>query len=224
MDLNQTIQTFLNQAVTLLGGLALAYLTFFVYKAKAKMDIEKNKIKDEVARALLGSALDRINDLVLKGVNSAQQAIVADLKAQISEGNASREDLLEIGRNVASTVYAQLTEPTINVLKLEINDIQKYITDTINTQILALKPTVITQVVISDSPTIADKTTTTVVESKSPVVVNVNPVESTVIVSPQPSSEAVEPLLPQVDTNTRVEVSPSEIAPNVEFGVVPEKN
>ena len=38
---------------------------------------------------------------------------------------------------------------------------------------------------------------------------------------PQEPSEAIQPLLPQEDINTTVEVSPSVIAPNVEFGIIP---
>jgi len=148
--MEQTIQNFLNQIVTALGGLAIAYLTLYIAKAKAKLEAEADKIKDEKAKALVDSSLERLNDLVLKGVNSAQQTLIADIKKQIALGKATPEDLLAVGKNVANTVYSQLSADTLDVLELEITDVQNYIIDSVEAQILTLKKTiVVTPIVVA---------------------------------------------------------------------------
>ena len=137
--MEQIIQSFLTQILTALSGLAVAYLTLLIAKATAKFKAEADKIKDDKQKALVDSAIDRINDLVNKGVGSAQQTLVADLKAQIALGTATKEDLVAIGKNVADTVYSQLSVDTVNVLKLEIVDVQGYIINSVEAQVLALK-------------------------------------------------------------------------------------
>ena len=137
--MEQVIQNALISIVTAISGLAVAYLTLYIAKAKAKVEAEVDKIKDDKQKALIDSAIARVNDLTQKAVDSAQQTIVSDLKAQIAKGSASKEDLLAIGKNVASIVYGQLNADTINVLKLEVNDVQGYIVDSVEAQVLALK-------------------------------------------------------------------------------------
>ena len=145
--MEQIIQNFLTQILTALSGLAIAYLTLLIAKATAKFKAEADKIKDDKQKALVDSAIDRVNDLVTKSVASAQQTLVADLKAQIAIGNASKEDLVAIGKNVATTVYGQLSADTLNVLKLEIVDVQGYIVDSVEAQVLALKGSLGTPIV-----------------------------------------------------------------------------
>ncbi|MBK5239851.1 hypothetical protein [Clostridium sp.] len=140
--MEETIQNFLNQIVVLLSGLAMAIITLYVAKAKAKLEIEISKIKDEKAKGLFDSSLKRLSNLVLKGVNSAEQTLIIDIKKQIELGKASKEDLIAIGKNVADTVYNQLSEDAVNILKLEITDLEGYIMDSVESQILTLKNTV----------------------------------------------------------------------------------
>ena len=171
--MNETIQIYLNQILTVLGSFAVAYLTMYIAKAKAKLAAEVDKIADDKARDLLDAAISRIDNLVLKGVNSAEQTLILDIKKQIAEGTATKQNLLDIGKNVADTVYSQLSKDTVATLNLEMNDLSGYIVSSVEAQILTLKnATVITQVVSTDSA-IADKTTTTVIEGNDPVVVNV---------------------------------------------------
>lgn len=137
--MEKIIQEFLINLLIALGGLASAYITLYISKAKAKAIAETNKLNDEKQKALINSAIERVNDLVSKGVDSAQQTLVDDLKRQIASGTATKEDLIKIGKNVAENVYNQLSEETVNVLQTEINDVQKYIIDTVESQVLKIK-------------------------------------------------------------------------------------
>lgn len=137
--MEEIFRKFLLDAVTILGGVALAYLSFYSAKAKAKLDIEIDQITDDEQRKIVKSAESRLNDLVIKGVNAAQQTLVIDLKKQIELGTASKSDLLKIGQDVANTVYDQLSTDAILALQCEINDIKGYIVNTVEAQVLKLK-------------------------------------------------------------------------------------
>lgn len=150
--MNTAIQSFLTQMLTVVGGLALAYLTLYIAKAKAKLTLETNKIGDDKAKALVETGIDRINDLVLKCVGSAEQTLILDIKKQIVLGTASKDDLLDIGKNVADTVYSQLSKDTVDTLNLEMNDLKGYIVASVENQILALKGSnVVTQAIATNS-------------------------------------------------------------------------
>ena len=137
MDLTK-ILTDVSYAVTSLLG---AYATLYFAKCKIKVDAEVSKIKDDKTKALVNTALERIGDLVIKGVGAAQQTLVPDLKNAILEGTASKEDLLKIGKDVANNVYGQLNSETILALQSEYNDIKSYIEASVEAQVLKLKIT-----------------------------------------------------------------------------------
>ncbi|MBU3186670.1 hypothetical protein [Clostridium estertheticum] len=151
-----TIQTFLNQVVTILGGLAIAYLTLYIAKAKAKITSEVNKLDNDNAKTLLNTAIARIDDLVVRGVNSAEQTLILDIKKQIALGTATKQDLLDVGKSVSDAVYSQLSADTLATLNLEMNDVQKFITATVESQILALKGSTIATQAIATSSVVSD--------------------------------------------------------------------
>lgn len=122
-----------------IGSLLGAYITIYFKKRQIKLDSEIAKIDDEKTKSLINTALERLGDLVTKGVYSAQQTLVGDIKNQIALGTANKSDLEKIGKDVANTVYGQLSTDAINTLQTEINDVKQYIVDSVEARLLKLK-------------------------------------------------------------------------------------
>jgi len=201
--MNVQIQSILTGILTILGGILTTYLTIYYNAMKAKAEAETQKITNTEQKALVQNALTRVEDLVAKGVGEAEQTLVGDVKAQIAEGTLSKTDLLKIGKDVATTVYGQLSTEAINDLKLEINDIQGFITASVETQVLKLKAIQSGVVNVADAikPIIEDKTVVeTAKEDKSTQEID-NVVE-------QPTETADIPVLP---TNDVAEVVPDVV-------------
>jgi len=178
MDLTKILTDVLYAVTSLLG----AYATLYFAKCKIKVDAEVSKIKDDKTKALVNTALERIEDLVVKGVGEAEQTLVGDVKAQIVKGTLSKSDLLKIGQDVANNVYGQLNSETILALQSEYNDIKSYIEASVETQVLKLKITsanIITPTGIANLPQIAD-TIKPIVEDKTATENTIKPVETVV--------------------------------------------
>jgi vacuolar-type H+-ATPase subunit H len=119
--------------------LAGAYAVLYINKGIAKVKAETEKIQDEKQRALVNSAIDRVGDLTKKTVGSLEQVSAKSIREAVKTGIEDREKLLAIGKQAVDEIYGQLSEDTIKLLETEMFDVEKYITDTVESEVLKLK-------------------------------------------------------------------------------------
>jgi phage tail protein X len=134
-----TLQDILIKIVIGLLGLAATYAMYYIKKAVAKIMLEADKIKDDKQRALVKEAIDRVDELAYKAVAATEQTVAAALRKAVKEGIANREELLALGAQACEEVYSQLSPAVIEALKSQVNDVDKYIADTVESMVLGIK-------------------------------------------------------------------------------------
>ena len=133
--LKETLTTILTAIISLLG----AYAVFYINKAKQKIDVETEQIKDEKQKKLVNDAIDRIQALTISAVNATQETTVKELKLAIANGTKDRAELVALSGKVATDIYGQLTPSVLELAQTEIVDVKSYILDLIENQVTALK-------------------------------------------------------------------------------------
>jgi len=218
MDINQILQQGLTDISMALLGLVFAFGLVLISKAKARLEIESLKIKDEKQRALVTSAITRINDLAINAVSMVNQTVVSDLKVAIESGVKDRSELLALGNKVATDIYTQLSPSLTATLETEINDVKSYILSVVETQVANLKPVVSASIAIKDIPAkevVSDKV-------DEPVEAIVAPLAETDVVVLPENIVAETPVKEEVIAPVEAVVEQVVIAPEIALGVLPE--
>lgn len=131
-------QIITNIALALLG-LAASYAIFLINKAKQKVEIEAERIKDEKQRALVKDALNQLNILAAKTVTSIEQTAARSLREAVKDGKVNRQELLVLASQAYTDVYGALKPEYLILLQKELGDINKLITDTIEEKVFEIK-------------------------------------------------------------------------------------
>ena len=121
--------------ITLLGTYAL----YYIRKATTKLSTETAKIAEESQRALIQSAIDRLDDIATKTVSHVEQTVAQELRQAVKEGHASREELVALSRKAYNEVVTQLKPEYMDALHTTLGDAESYIMSTIEAKVLALK-------------------------------------------------------------------------------------
>jgi replicative DNA helicase len=137
--LQDVIMKVLTDILYALISLAGVYIVFLINKLIAKVKAEADKIADEKQRALVQTAIDRVNDLATKTVLMIEQTAAGTLRELVKDGKVDRAELLKLGEEAVNSIYEQLSDDTLAVLELEVNDVEKYIIDTVEAAVLRLK-------------------------------------------------------------------------------------
>ena len=122
------------------GGIGVISTTIAVYfnNLKVKIQAETNKIQNEETKKLVNNALDRLNDLVITNVQSAQETLVKTIKEESKDGY-SKEDLLAVKEVVKNNILVQLSQDSKDLLALEINDLNSYVDNKIEVVLSEIK-------------------------------------------------------------------------------------
>ena len=126
------------------GGIGVISTTIAVYfnNLKVKIQAETNKIQNEETKKLVNNALDRLNDLVITNVQSAQETLVKTIKEESKDGY-SKEDLLAVKDVVKNNILVQLSQDSKDLLASEISDLDLYVDNKIEVILAEIKGQII---------------------------------------------------------------------------------
>lgn len=126
------------------GGIGVISTTIAVYfnNLKVKIHAETNKIQNEETKKLVNNALDRLNDLVITNVQSAQETLVKTIKEESKDGY-SKEDLLAVKEVVKNNILVQLSQDSKDLLASEISDLDSYVDNKIEVILAEIKGQII---------------------------------------------------------------------------------
>lgn len=135
----ETLQQTLIDILIALLSLGGAFLILYINKLSVKIKAETEKIQNEQQRALVGVAIERVNDLCKKTVSKIEQTTAGSLRELVKDGKIDRAELLSLGEVALDEVYAQLSNDALEVLEAEVTDVRSYILSTIESTLLELK-------------------------------------------------------------------------------------
>ena len=104
-----------------------AYALYFIRLGAAKVKAQTSQIKDEAGRKLLDNALDDVVNLATISVNAMEQTTARALRDAVKLGNATREELLALGREVFDEVKAAITPESQRVITENLGSFDKYL-------------------------------------------------------------------------------------------------
>ena len=130
MEIQQALNDFLTTILTLGLGLLAGVIALYVEKLKVKIKEETAKIRDEQTRALVDSAIDRLDKLIDDHVQFAQVTLVDQVKKGAVDGY-DVQDLKDVKQVVVENIYAQLTDESKKLIETEIRDLDLYVNNKI---------------------------------------------------------------------------------------------
>lgn len=135
------LQDFLNTLVT---GVLAVLSAFLIALVKRGFDWVSEKIdglKDERAQKALNNAIEHLCDLVSTTVTSLQQTLGKEIRESITnnDGKYTREDLLALKDKALESIKAQLTSAMKEALSTAYTDLDAYIIDLVESEVLRMK-------------------------------------------------------------------------------------
>ena len=132
--------------VILLGviNVGVVYATIYLNKLKEKAISEINKnniIKENAQKDLIKNAINRLDDLITESVESAQLTTVKEIKE--SNTDNIKEQLNKLKEEMIVNVVGQLSTKSKELINMEINDINSYVSTKIESTLGELKGQVI---------------------------------------------------------------------------------
>lgn len=120
-------------------GLAASYLIFVINKAKQRLEVETEKLKDEKQRALVKDALEQLNIITAKTVTKIEQTAAKALRETVKDGKTDKSELLALADQAYWEIINTMKPEYMGLLQKELGDLQKYIKDTIEEKVFELK-------------------------------------------------------------------------------------
>ena len=132
--------------VILLGVINVVgiYATIYLNKLKEKAISEINKnniIKENAQKDLIKNAINRLDDLITESVESAQLTTVKEIKE--SNTDNIKEQLNKLKEEMIVNVVGQLSTKSKELINMEINDINLYVSTKIESTLGELKGQII---------------------------------------------------------------------------------
>ena len=128
--------------VILLGviNVGVVYASIYLNKLKDKAISEINKnniIKENAQKDLVKNAISRLDDLITESVESAQLTTVKEIKE--SNTDNIKEQLNKLKEEMIVNVVGQLSTKSKELINMEINDINSYVSTKIESTLGELK-------------------------------------------------------------------------------------
>ena len=120
-------------------GIVGAYTTVCLNKITANIKSKTNKIENENQKALIESAIERVNDLVRVNVIKAQETLVKEIVEKTEDGIFDKSDLRAVADVVKNDVIKQMGEQVTELVKIEIDDLEGYVSAVIEKTLAELK-------------------------------------------------------------------------------------
>ena len=128
--------------VILLGviNVGVVYASIYLNKLKDKAISEINKnniIKENAQKDLVKNAISRLDNLIIESVKSAQLTTVKEIKE--SNTDNIKEQLNKLKEEMIVNVVGQLSTKSKELINMEINDINSYVSTKIESTLGELK-------------------------------------------------------------------------------------
>lgn len=133
--LNSLLVTVAVGVIGIVGALTTVYLNKTILNIKSKT----NKIENENQKALVENAFNRVSDLVLVNVIKAQETLVKEILEKSEDGIFDKSDLKEVALVVKNNVISQMGTQIEDLVKLEIDDLEGYVSALIEKTLAELK-------------------------------------------------------------------------------------
>ena len=137
------IQDIINSIVqTIIGGalsIASVYISIYVAKAIEVSKIKASLIKNEEAKAIINSTIDRVDDLIATNIISVENTLKPQILEAIKDGKVDNSELEELSIVVKKNVLKQMSEDTCEVLNATLSDVHGYIENRIERILAELK-------------------------------------------------------------------------------------
>lgn len=138
------MQESVNQMAISLGvaltGLLLSYLTVVLKKAITKLQNKvEEKISDEKKANLLKAAFEQLNTLTENTVGAIEQEVAKDLRIAVKNGVKDRQELLNLSQQAFANICEQMKPEYLAALESNVTNLESYINDVIETNVLKAK-------------------------------------------------------------------------------------
>lgn len=128
MDIKANLFELLKIALLGVVNIVGIYATIYLNKLKEKAISEINKnniIKENAQKDLIKNAINRLDDLITESVESAQLTTVKEIKE--SNPDNVKEQLNKLKEEMIVNVVGQLSTKSKELINMEINDINSYV-------------------------------------------------------------------------------------------------
>lgn len=140
MDIKANLFELLKIALLGVVNIVGIYATIYLNKLKEKAISEINKnniIKENAQKDLIKNAINRLDDLITESVESAQLTTVKEIKE--SNTDNIKEQLNKLKEEMIIDVVGQLSTKSKELINMEINDINSYVSTKIESTLGELK-------------------------------------------------------------------------------------
>lgn len=140
MDIKANLFELLKIALLGVVNIVGIYATIYLNKLKEKAISEINKnniIKENAQKDLIKNAINRLDDLITESVESAQLTTVKEIKE--SNPDNVKEQLNKLKEEMIVNVVGQLSTKSKELINMEINDINSYVSTKIESTLGELK-------------------------------------------------------------------------------------
>ena len=126
---------------TILGVLNIGagYLVYYIKQIADKAKIKNQENKNEKQKILIDNAIDRLDLLITKSVIATNETLGKAIKDGLADGKTNREELLALKDIVIEDVKAQLSQDSKDLISSEIEDLNAYISNSIEVALKSIK-------------------------------------------------------------------------------------
>lgn len=119
--------------------LLAAAAVYYIRLAAKRLVAETAFIKNQDQARLVRDAVDRLEDVVEKVVLKTEQTAAAALRQAVKDGATDRQELLALGRQAYQEILQTVEPQVIEVLRANLGDVEAYILNALEAQVLKLK-------------------------------------------------------------------------------------
>lgn len=126
---------------TILGilNIGAGYLVYYIKQIADKAKIKNQENKNEKQKILIDNAIDRLDLLITKSVIATNETLGKAIKDGLADGKTNREELLALKDIVIEDVKAQLSQDSKDLISSEIEDLNTYISNSIEVALKSIK-------------------------------------------------------------------------------------
>lgn len=137
-EIMNSLNIILTTVITGGTGILVVLISKYLDKLKEKVIEGTKAIKDESTKNLIDNCIESLNNLIVLNVKSAQVTLVKEI-VQNAENGYSKDDLIAVKDIVQKNILTQLNEDSKAWIKLQIDDLDGYISNKIEVTLAELK-------------------------------------------------------------------------------------
>lgn len=137
-EIMNSLNIILTTVITGGTGILVVLISKYLDKLKEKVIEGTKAIKDESTKNLIDNCIESLNNLITLNVKSAQVTLVKEITENAEDGY-SKDDLIAVKDVVQNNILTQLNEDSKAWIKLQIDDLDGYISNKIEVTLAELK-------------------------------------------------------------------------------------